>query len=200
MERNSDRKVTKLELCMMMVETLMKVNFFAQVSILSKWLLLLILMMLQEVISFHIRIRMMFKVVCWNLQKPKGKTSFLFVIVHHSHNYLHSLWQILIFQLLYSPSILVDISWNKCIYTTPLSCGTHTRAIWIWSQFPVVVVVCRSNTTAAFAALYSWKSFFRLEKKVSCGSFPTKSQLCLLIPSSCIVRWINLEKEGSVHT
>ena len=66
MERNSDRKVTKLELCMMMVETLMEVNFFAQVSILSKWLLLLllILMMLQEVISFHIRIRMMFKVVC----------------------------------------------------------------------------------------------------------------------------------------
>ena len=63
MERNSDRKVTKLELCMMMVETLMEVNFFAQVSILSKWLLL-ILMMLQEVISFHIRIRMMFKVVC----------------------------------------------------------------------------------------------------------------------------------------
>ena len=50
---------------MMMVETLMEVNFFAQVSILSKWLLLLlILMMLQEVISFHIRIRMMFKVVC----------------------------------------------------------------------------------------------------------------------------------------
>ena len=157
---------------MMMVETLMKVNFFAQVSILSKWLLLLILMMLQEVISFHIRIRMMFKVVCWNLQKPKGKTSFLFVIVHHSHNYLHSLWQILIFQLLYSPSILVDISWNKCIYTTPLSCGTHTRAIWIWSQFPVVVVVILQLLLQLYILE---KVFSDLRKKFLVVVFPQKA-------------------------